>query len=102
MVQIMDCIAFIMYLQDHYFLHYRVSFRFLERILYRLVFNLLLGFHVGLCGDACRVTHALQYFNSVGDQGATALADMLKRNSCLTKLELVSEDSRGLVMSRDG
>jgi hypothetical protein len=85
-------------LLDHYFLNHRVSFSYLERILYRLVFNLLLGFHGGLCGDACRVTHALQHFNSLGAQGATALADMLKRNSCLTKLELVSEDSRGLVM----
>ena len=91
----MDCIAFIMYLQDHCFLHRCVSFRFLERILCRLMFNLRLSFHIGLCGAACRVTHALQGVNQVGDLGATALADSLKTNSCLTELVLVSEGSRG-------
>ncbi len=60
------------------------------------MFNLLLGFHIGLFGAACRVTHALQYNNQVDDQGATALADLLKTNSCLTKLDLVSEGGRGL------
>ena len=92
-----DCIVFIIYLQDHYCLHHCVSFRFLERILCRLMFNLLLGFHIGLFGAACRVTHALQGCNQVGAQGATALADSLKTNSCLTELELVSEGSRGLL-----
>ena len=96
----MDCIAFIIYLEDHCFLHRCVSFRFLERILCRLMFNLRLSFHIGLCGAACRVTHAFQYNNQVGAQGATALADSLKRNSCLTKLHLVSEGSRG-VLGRD-
>ena len=96
----MDFIAFIMYLQDHYSLHDCVSFRFLERILCRLIFNLLFGFHIGLFGAACRVTHALQGINQVGDEGATALADSLKRNSCLTELYLVSEGSRG-VWGRD-
>ena len=91
----MDCIAFIIYLQDHYCLDHCVSFFFLERILCRLMFNLLLGFRIGLFGAACRVTHALQWNNQVGDQGATALADSLKTNSCLTKLNLVSEGSRG-------
>ena len=96
----MDCIAFIIYLQDHYFLHHCVSFSLLERILCRLIFHLLLGFHIGLCCAACRVTHALQSNNQVGDQGAAALADSLKTNSCLTKLDLVSEGSRG-VWGRD-
>ena len=64
------------------------------------MFNLLLGFHIGLFGAACRVTHALQGGNQVGDQGATALADSLKTNSCLTVLYLVSEGSRG-VWGRD-
>ena len=53
----------------------------------------LLGFHIGLCCAACRVTHALQGDNKVGDQGAAALADSLKTNSCLTALDLVSEGS---------
>ena len=92
----MDCITFIIFLQDHYCLHHCVSFRFLERVLCRLMFNLLLGFHIGLFGAACRVTHALQGGNQVGDQGATALAVSLKSNSCLTALDLVSEGSRGL------
>ena len=96
----MGCIAFIVYLQDHYCLHHCVSFRFLERIICRLIFNLLFGFHIGLFCAACRVTHALQYRNQVGDLGATALADSLKRNSCLTELVLVSEGSRG-VWGRD-
>ena len=96
----MDCIAFIMYLQDHCFLHHCVSFRFLERFLCRLMFNLRLSFHIGLCGAACRVTHALQWNNQMGAQGATALADSLKTNSYLTKLVLVSEGSRG-VWGRD-
>ena len=96
----MDCIAFITYLEDHYFLHRCVSHCFLERFLCRLMFNLLLSFHIGLCGAACRVTHALQWNNQVGDEGATALADSLKRNNCLTKLDLVSEGSRG-VLGRD-
>ena len=91
----MDCITFIMYLEDHCFLHRCVSFRFLERFLCRLMFNLLLGFHIGLFGAACRVTHALQGNDQVGDLGATALADSLKTNSCLTSLDLVSEGSRG-------
>ena len=95
-----DCISFIIYLQVYYCLHHCVSFRFLERILCRLMFNLLLGFHIGLFGAACRVTHALQMQNQVGDQGATALADSLKTNSCLTDLGLVSEGSRG-VWGRD-
>jgi hypothetical protein len=60
-------------------------------MLCRLIFNLLLGFHIGLFGAACRVTHALQGANNVGDQGASALADSLKTNSCLTELDLVSE-----------
>ncbi len=64
------------------------------------MFILLLGFHIGLFGAACRVTHALQRDNQVGDQGATALADPLKTNSCLTALGLVSEGSRG-VWGRD-
>ena len=59
------------------------------------MFILLLGFHIGLFGAACRVTHALQRKNQVGAQGATALADSLKSNSCLTQLDLVSEGSRG-------
>jgi hypothetical protein len=92
----MDCIAFIIYLEDHCFLHRCVSFCFLERILCRLMFNLLLSFHIGLFGAACRVTHALQKNNQVGAQGATALADSLKTNSCLTALDLVSECSRGV------
>jgi hypothetical protein len=96
----MDCIAFIIYLQDHYCLHHCVSFRFLERILCCLTFNLLLGFHIGLFGAACRVTHALQSGNQVGAQGATELADSLKTNNCLTELDLVSEGSRG-VRGRD-
>ena len=61
----------------------------------RLIFNLLLSFHIGLFCAACRVTHALQYRNQVGDLGATALADSLKTNSYLTELVLVSEGSRG-------
>ena len=96
----MDCIAFIIYFEDHYCLHHCVSFRFLERILCRLIFNLLLGFHIGLFGAACRVTHALQRDNQVGALGATALADSLKSNNCLTELWLVSEGSRG-VWGRD-
>ena len=52
------------------------------------------GFRIGLCGATCRVTHALQENNQVGAQGAAALADSLKPNSCLTVLELVSEGSR--------
>ena len=60
------------------------------------MFNLLLSFHIGLFGAACRVTHALQNFNQVGDEGATALADSLKTNSCLTELWLVSVGSRGV------
>ncbi len=92
----MDYIVFIIFLQDHYCLHHCVSFGFLERILFRLMFNLLLVFHIGLFGAACRVTHALQWNNQVGDRGATALADSLKTNSCLTELGLVSEGSRGL------
>ncbi len=48
-----------------------------------------------LCTAACRVTHAIQYGNQVGDQGAVALADSLKTNSCLKTLNLVSEGSRG-------
>ncbi len=91
--KIMDRIAFITYLQDHFFLHHCVSFSFLERILCRLIFNLLLGFHIGLFFTECRVTHALQWRNHVGDQGATALADSLKTNSFLTELFLVSEVS---------
>ncbi len=91
----MDYIVFIIYLQVYYCLHHCVSFRFLERILCRLMFNLLLGFHIGLFCAACRVTHALQFSNQVGAQGATALANSLKTNSCLTKLGLVSEGSRG-------
>ena len=59
------------------------------------MFNLLFGFHIGVFGAACRVTHALQSINQVGDLGATALADSLKTNSCLTELVLVSEGSRG-------
>ena len=93
----MECIAFVIYLEDHYCLHHCFSFRFLERMLCRLVFNLLLGFHIGLFGAACRVTHALQGDNQVGDLGTTALADSLKTNSCLTELDLVSEGSRGVV-----
>ena len=62
----------------------------------RLMFNVLFGFHIGLFGNACRVTHALQYNNQVGDLGATALADSLKTNNCLTVLILVSEGSRGV------
>ena len=96
----MDCIVFIIFLQVYCCLHHCVSFRFLERILCRLMFNLLLGFHIGLFDAACRVTHALQSGNQVGDQGATELADSLKTNSCLTKLDLVSEGSRG-VWGRD-
>ena len=96
----MDCIAFIIYLQDHFCLHHCVSFRFLERMFCRLMFNLLLGFHIGVFGAACRVTHSLQGINRVGAQGATALADSLKSNSCLTELDLVSEGSRG-VRGRD-
>ncbi len=69
-------------------------------MLCRLMFNLLFGFHIGLFGDECRVTHALQERSHVGDEGATALADSLKRNSCLTVLVLVSEGSRG-VWGRD-
>ena len=60
------------------------------------MFNLLFGFHIGVFGAACRVTHALQSYNQVGAQGATALAGSLKTNSCLTELDLVSEGSRGL------
>ena len=96
-VKMTDCIAFIIYLEDHYCLHLCVSFRFLERILCRLMFNVPLGFHVGVFGAACRVTHALQWSNQVGDEGATALADSLKRNSCLKRLNLVSEGSRGVL-----
>ena len=69
-------------------------------MLCRLMFNLLFGFHIGLFGAACRVTHALQQNNHVGDEGATALADSLKSNNCLTALGLVSEGSRG-VWGRD-
>ncbi len=64
------------------------------------MFNLLLGFHIGLFGAECRVTHALQGSNHVGDEGATALANSLKSNNCLTELRLVSEGSRG-VRGRD-
>ncbi len=96
----MDCIVFIIYLQVHWYLHHCVSFRFLERIVCRLIFNLLLGFHIGLFGAACRVTHALQNDNKVDDQGATALANSLKTNSCLKALGLVSEGSKG-VWGRD-
>ncbi len=96
----MDCIAFIIFLQVYYCLHHCVSFRFLERILCRFMINLLLVSHIGLFGAACRVTHALQEGNRVGAQGATALADSLKTNSCLTELRLVSEGSRG-VWGRD-
>ncbi len=96
----MDCIVFIIYLQVHWYLHHCVLYRLLDRILCRLMFNLLLGFHIGLFGAACRVTHALQRDNQVGAQGATALANSLKTNSCLTKLDLVSEGSRG-VWGRD-
>ena len=39
--------------------------------------------------------------NQVGDQGAVALADSLKDNTCLTELNLVSEGSRGYDMSID-
>ncbi len=53
------------------------------------------GFRIGMCGATCRVTHALQWQNKVGDQGAAALADSLKTNNCLTELNLVSEGSRG-------
>jgi hypothetical protein len=55
-----------------------------------------------LCGATCRVTHALQGFNQLGDQGAVALADSLEKNTCLTQLELVSEESRGddMIMHR--
>ena len=60
------------------------------------MFNLLFGFHIGVFGAACRVTHALQGHNQVGDEGATALADSLKTNNCLTELNLVSEGSRGV------
>jgi hypothetical protein len=77
------------------FLHHCVSLSFLERILCRLIFNLLLGFCIGLCCAACLVTHALQHHNQVDDQGAAALADSLKTNSCLRTLNLVSEGCRG-------
>ncbi len=53
------------------------------------------AFRIGLCGATCRVTHALQDSNDVGAQGAAALADSRKINTCLTKLNLVSEGSRG-------
>ena len=66
----------------------------------RLMFNLLFGFHFGLFGAACRVTHAPQWRNQVGDLGATALADSLKSNNCLTELDLVCEGSKG-VWGRD-
>ena len=69
-------------------------------MLCRLMFNVLFGFHIGLFGAVCRVTHALQHHNHVGDEGATALADSLKTNNCLKILWLVSEGSRG-VWGRD-
>ncbi len=54
------------------------------------------AFRIGLCGATCRVTHALQGGNQVGAQGAAALADSLKTNTCLTALVLVSEGIRGV------
>jgi hypothetical protein len=91
----MDCDAFKIYLHDQFLLHHCVSLSFLERILCRLIFNLLFGFRIGLCCATCRVTHALQGgHQQIGDQGATALADSLKTNSCLRTLSLVSEGSR--------
>jgi hypothetical protein len=65
------------------------------------MFNLLLGFHIELFGAACRVTHALQVQNHVGDLGAISLADSLKTNICLKALGLVSEGSRGGRGGRD-
>jgi hypothetical protein len=43
-----------------------------------------------VCAAACRVTHAFQGFNKISDLGASSLADALKRNTCLTQLDLVS------------
>ena len=36
------------------------------------------------------MTHALQRVNEISDVGATALADVLKTNTCLRELHLVS------------